>query len=171
MSASPRESPRQFDFVIVLVSVVLCFLAYSLAAWMGIGRGLLFPSRAELGTRLPAFAALSGRLASNAAPCGRPGPPVTQEARAGRGVQNVEIDVTDHFSPNTVLARRHIPLQLDLHRYSASRCSSLFRIPAFRVSRRLSHGEVTRVVIFPSRAGRYRFTCGLGMMSGWIVVR
>jgi len=154
-----------------LATVVGVFFLYSLAALLGLGRGLLFPSSASLGERLPSLRVVARGLKAASAPCGTRGPLVRREAEAQNGVQSVVVDVTDHFSPNVIIARRHIPLRMYFRRQSSNPCSELLEIPGFHVRRPLRHEETTSIVIFPTRAGRYVFSCERGMMTGIILVR
>jgi plastocyanin domain-containing protein len=101
---------------------------------------------------------------------GRTAPVVAAAAADGAAVPEVVITVDGGYSPNVVQARAGVPLRLVFDRRDDSSCSEEIVMPAFGVRRFLPSGERTIVEFTPPTAGRYPFTCGMGMLRGTVVV-
>ncbi len=90
----------------------------------------------------------------------------TGEATAG----DVVITVDGGYSPSVVRGKVGAPLRLVFDRVDDSSCSEEIVMSDFGVRRFLPSGEQTTVEITPTKAGRYPFTCGMGMLRGAVVV-
>jgi plastocyanin domain-containing protein len=101
---------------------------------------------------------------------GRTAPAVAAAAADGAAVPEVVITVDGGYSPSVVQARAGVPLRLVFDRRDDSSCSEEIVMPAFGVRRFLPSGERTIVEFTPPPAGRYPFTCGMGMLRGTVVV-
>jgi plastocyanin domain-containing protein len=95
---------------------------------------------------------------------------VAAAAADGAAVPEVVITVDGGYSPSVVQARAGVPLRLVFDRRDDSSCSEEIVMPAFGVRRFLPSGERTIVEFTPPTAGRYPFTCGMGMLRGTVVV-
>lgn len=91
-------------------------------------------------------------------------------AAAGTGPQRIGIEVKGGYSPSIVRVQAGRPVRLELHRDETSGCSEEFVLGEFGVRRYLPAHETTAVEFTPERAGRYEFTCGMGMLRGTLVV-
>ncbi len=84
---------------------------------------------------------------------------------------DIAIDVhADGYTPNavTVPAGRVVTFNLTTEKNSG--CTSVFRIPKLGISKNLPTSGTSQITAqFPS-AGRYTFTCGMGMYSGTVNV-
>lgn len=90
-------------------------------------------------------------------------------ARSG-GTQEVTIEVKGGYSPATVHVRRGAPVRLVFDRQETSGCSEEVVLGDFGIRRFLPAHAKTTVEFTPDEAGRYEFTCGMGMLRGTIVV-
>jgi len=104
--------------------------------------------------RTPAAAVVAARVAA-------PG--------SAGSVAEVEITVDGGYSPNAVRVRAGAPVRLVFHRVDDSSCSEEVVIPDFGVRKFLPTGERTTIEITPPAAGRYGFTCGMGMLRGTVI--
>ncbi len=82
---------------------------------------------------------------------------------------NVTINVLPNgYDPNSVTVPAGQPVTLSLAAKGRLGCTSVFRIPRLNVEEQLAPNSVTPVAVtFPS-AGRYTFSCGMGMYTGTI---
>ncbi|HVF55509.1 MAG TPA: cupredoxin domain-containing protein [Pyrinomonadaceae bacterium] len=86
------------------------------------------------------------------------------------GVQRVRITVKGGYSPDVVVVKRGVPVELDFYRDEASSCTEQVVFPDFRISRRLPAFETTPIELTPDREGEFAFTCGMNMVRGKLVV-
>jgi plastocyanin domain-containing protein len=95
----------------------------------------------------------------------------TAKAAVGAGgVQEVRIRVEGGYEPAEVTVKRGVPVRMLFDRQEASGCSEELVLPDFGVRRFLAPFEETVVELTPEEAGRYEFTCGMGMLRGRLVV-
>jgi P-type Cu+ transporter len=88
----------------------------------------------------------------------------------GSGTQQVTIVVEGGYSPDTVIARRGVPLTLVFDRRESSPCSDEIVLPDFGVRRALPAHAKTAIEIVPQREGEFPFSCGMNMLHGKIRV-
>ena len=93
----------------------------------------------------------------------------TAVATAG-GVQEVGITVKGGYTPAVVHAKEGTPLRLIFDRQETSSCSEEIVIGDFGIKRFLPAFQKTVVELTPDRAGRFDFTCGMGMLHGTLIV-
>jgi plastocyanin domain-containing protein len=91
-------------------------------------------------------------------------------AAGAGGIQEVEVVVLGGYSPGSVRLKRGVPARLVFDRQEVSSCSEEVVIPDFGIRRFLPAHQKTAVDITPQQAGRYEFTCGMGMLRGQITV-
>ncbi|MDO8682880.1 MAG: cupredoxin domain-containing protein [Armatimonadota bacterium] len=91
-------------------------------------------------------------------------------AAAGEGMQELSVTVKGGYSPSLLVLRKGVPARINFTRNETSDCSEFVVIPDFNVSRKLPAFEATPVEFMPDRAGEFRFTCGMGMYQGTLIV-
>lgn len=91
------------------------------------------------------------------------------EGTAAASATSVAIDVLPNgYSPNEVTVPAGQEVTLALSAKGRLGCTSIFRIPKLNVDEQVKQTGVTSLVVtFPS-AGRYTFSCGMGMYTGTI---
>lgn len=94
---------------------------------------------------------------------------VAASAHTG-GVQEIAVEVRGGYSPAVIRVERGFPVRLVFDRQETSGCSEEVVIPEFGIRRYLPAHEKTVVEFTPDTAGRYEFTCGMGMLRGGIIV-
>ena len=87
------------------------------------------------------------------------------------GVQQIDITVKSGYSPDVIEVERGKPVQLSFYRDEENSCSEELLIPDFSIRRDLPAFQTTLVELLPQQAGRFEFTCGMGMLRGALVVK
>ena len=87
------------------------------------------------------------------------------------GVQEVDITVKGGYSPDVIEVERGKPVQLHFYRDEENSCSEELLMPDFSIRRDLPAFQTTLVELLPQEAGRFEFTCGMGMLRGALVVK
>jgi RND family efflux transporter MFP subunit len=104
----------------------------------------------------------------------RPASPSQQERRAEAmtdGVQSVSVSVSGTgFQPDMIRLKRGIPARLTFVRNIEETCATAIVIASFNIKRDLPFKEPVVVEITPTKRGEFKFTCGMGMLSGKIIV-
>ncbi|MEO8431876.1 MAG: cupredoxin domain-containing protein [Acidobacteriota bacterium] len=98
----------------------------------------------------------------------RPGTRATA-APAGEG-DSVTIRIEGGYDPDTVIARRGVPLTIVFDRRESSPCSDEIVMPEFGIRQSLLANGRTNVRILPARTGEFPFACGMNMLHGKIQV-
>ncbi|HEX2717391.1 MAG TPA: cupredoxin domain-containing protein [Gemmatimonadaceae bacterium] len=91
-------------------------------------------------------------------------------APTGGGAAEATIVVRGGYTPSAIRAKAGQPLRLVFDRQDDSSCSEEIVLPDFGIRRYLPTGAKTAIEVTPPRAGRYEFTCGMGMLHGALVV-
>ena len=86
------------------------------------------------------------------------------------GIQRVRVTVKGGYSPDVVVVKKGVPVELDFYRDEASSCTEEVVFGDFQISRRLPAFETTTVRLTPERAGTFAFNCGMNMVRGKLVV-
>jgi len=90
---------------------------------------------------------------------------------AADGVVEVPLVIKDtQYVPNAVSIPADQPVRLVVDRQEDLACSNQLVLPQLGISVPLADNAVTVVDIPPTKAGVYGMTCGMGMMSGTLVV-
>lgn len=88
------------------------------------------------------------------------------------GVQYRTILVTSEgYRPAAIRLRRAVPARLTFIRKTADSCGTEIRIPAYNIHQSLPLNVPVVVQITPNRSGRFKFTCGMDMFRGAVVVQ
>ena len=87
------------------------------------------------------------------------------------GMQEVDITVKGGYSPDVIEVERGKPVQLHFYRDEENSCSEEVLMPDFSIRRELPAFQTTLVELLPKEAGRFVFTCGMGMLRGTLVVK
>jgi len=87
------------------------------------------------------------------------------------GTQHIEITVDGGYQPQVVELKAGVPARLVFHRKDPSGCLEEVLLPDFGVAKSLPLGEKTTIEIQPAKPGQYKYTCGMQMFSGQVVVK
>jgi plastocyanin domain-containing protein len=94
-----------------------------------------------------------------------------QMAEQSGGIQQIEITVDGGYLPRVVQLKAGVPAKLIFTRRDPSACLEEVLLPDFGVSRNLAVGQKTTIEITPDKPGEYKYTCGMQMFSGQVIVK
>jgi heme/copper-type cytochrome/quinol oxidase subunit 2 len=96
---------------------------------------------------------------------------IAREWRVRDGVATFDLVISDtRFVPDTVRLPAGRPARIRVDRREAVACSDQLAIPQLGVLADLMPNGITIVEVPAGVAGSYTLTCGMGMMSGTLVV-
>jgi sulfite exporter TauE/SafE len=94
-----------------------------------------------------------------------------QFAVGADGVVEIPLSIVNTaYVPETVQAPAHTPFRLVIDRKEDLACSDQFVVTAANIKVDLTPNGVTKVDMPAMKAGSYQMTCGMGMMSGTLLV-
>jgi sulfite exporter TauE/SafE len=89
-----------------------------------------------------------------------------------RGVQKVTINVTaTGYSPKYITVKKGVPVDLTLQSNDAYSCASEFVMKAFNINTRLKPTDTKTITFTPQQAGKFQFSCAMGMYRGTFEVQ
>jgi thiol-disulfide isomerase/thioredoxin len=95
-------------------------------------------------------------------------PPTRKQVKA----TTATILIGDHgYQPSKVSLRQGIPARLTFIRKTEQTCGTEIVIPAYKINRPLPLNVPVVVRFTPRKSGRYKFTCGMDMFRGALVVK
>ena len=86
------------------------------------------------------------------------------------GVQQVDVHVKGGYSPDVIVVKEGVPVQLNFYRDETSSCSEQIVFSDFGITRNLPAYKTTSVRFTPDKAGEFIFTCGMNMLRGKLIV-
>jgi plastocyanin domain-containing protein len=86
------------------------------------------------------------------------------------GMQQIKVTVKGGYTPDVIVVKRGLPVELDFYRDETSNCTERVVFGDFGISRTLPAFETTPVRFTPERAGEFTFTCGMNMVRGKLIV-
>jgi len=99
------------------------------------------------------------------------GPRKAEKATVVSGVQEVHISVSGAYSPSRINVEVGKPVRLIFDRRENEPCSELVLIPDFQIQKDLPAFRQTVIEFTPDKVGEFRFTCGMGMYQGMLIVQ
>ena len=113
-----------------------------------------------------AASAGAGRLAAPALGVAVTADAVTAVSGGPASAQAATVTVAGGYHPDRLLARAGAPLRLVFDRREEGACSERVVFPSLGVEAELAAHDRTVVDLPPLAAGRYEFSCGMGMLHG-----
>lgn len=132
-----------------------------------------------LGAALILAAACSKAPESTATQTNTPAPATTTAAApatdtpatAGAGVQEHTIEVAGMFTPASVTLKAGQPAKLHFHRGTAATCGDEIVFPELNVRQKIAANETITIDVPAQEARTLKFSCGMNMMQGTVVVQ
>lgn len=85
------------------------------------------------------------------------------------GYQVVEMIQANGYKPNRLTIKKGVPVKWVITSTNPYNCSTYLVVPALRLSKALEAGE--NIIEFtPASTGRIKFTCSMGMYTGYFNV-
>lgn len=91
------------------------------------------------------------------------------DSRVKNGVQIVEMTQAIGYSPNHLTIKKDIPVKWLVNSTNPYSCSSYLVVPGLGISKALQAGANV-IEFMPTKVGTIKFTCGMGMYSGYFNV-
>ncbi|HUR96479.1 MAG TPA: cupredoxin domain-containing protein [Pyrinomonadaceae bacterium] len=86
-------------------------------------------------------------------------------------IQNVTVNLTAQgYNPSVVRLRKGVRARLTFIRKTDETCGQQLLIPAYNITRDLPLNQPVTVKFTPKRNGTFRFTCGMNMLRGKLLV-
>lgn len=92
-------------------------------------------------------------------------------AAVDQGQQTVEIRVDGGYTPNTVTLKQGVPAKLIFNRKDPSACLEEVVFPDFGIHEKLPINQTHEIKLDTSKAGEYKYACGMNMFFGKVVVK
>jgi uncharacterized protein len=95
---------------------------------------------------------------------------VAGTATTANGGQQIVVEASSGYSPNTITAKAGVATNLVVHSVNAAGCIRSFTIPSLNVNEVIPENGETTIPLGVLKAGRIAFACGMGMYTGTITV-
>ena len=93
------------------------------------------------------------------------------EVLATSSNQPIRIEVSSKgYTPKTIGVKKGKPVALEFHRADSDNCGEKIVFPSLKLERDLPVGEKVLIEITPEKAGELKFTCGMDMFRGKLLV-
>ena len=86
------------------------------------------------------------------------------------GGQQIKVTVKGGYSPDVIVVKKGIPVELDFYRDEASSCTEEVVFGDFGISRKLPAFKTTPIRFTPDKTGEFTFACGMNMVRGKLIV-
>jgi hypothetical protein len=96
---------------------------------------------------------------------------IQKAAKAVGSEQVIDLTVNGNYNPNYITAKAGLPLRIKIDHPSQGGCDGTLVFPDLGIRKDLAPASRDEIVIGPAKAGTYRFTCGMGMLSGTLVLK
>ncbi|MBI5215909.1 MAG: efflux RND transporter periplasmic adaptor subunit [Ignavibacteriae bacterium] len=83
---------------------------------------------------------------------------------------DARIIVDGNYTPNIIHAKRGKKLTIAFERHDESKCTDEVVFEDFNIRKKLPSHQTTLIEITPQEAGEFRFTCGMDMVEGKLIV-
>lgn len=93
-------------------------------------------------------------------------------AEAKPTVQSRSVKITERgFEPYTLTVRRGVRTRITFLRTTDDTCAKEVVFPDFGIKRDLPLNQAVVIMLVPNKKGEFRFTCGMNMMNGKLIVQ
>ncbi len=95
----------------------------------------------------------------------------SEDGHKGHQMKNEATIIVDgNYTPNVIHATRGEKLTIAFERHDESRCTDEVVFEDFNIRKKLPSHQTTLIEITPNEAGEFRFTCGMEMVEGKLIV-
>jgi hypothetical protein len=171
-AAADRTAQVNRWLIVALLAMVAFFATYRYAEARSAASPTATPAAAVAGAPVAGQPG-AGAAGQAAGGCcgggGTAGPAVSKQADVSGGVQKITVDLSSgSYNPNQIVFKAGLPAQITFGQGSG--CLSYVQSQDLSFAEDLTGGPKT-VQIPALKAGTYSFTCGMGMVSGSVVVK
>lgn len=94
-----------------------------------------------------------------------------KEAVMKTGYQEIDIYISSSkYSPNTITAKKNIPLRINLHADENAGCAREIVFPDFGIDEIVPAGGKETIEILPIQEGEFKFRCSMDMIRGKLII-
>lgn len=94
------------------------------------------------------------------------------QGQQGKPRKTITVKITKKgFEPKELWLPRDVPVRIIFIRQTAETCGTEVVFPAYQISQRLPLNKPVKVEFTPSKEGELKFTCGMDMLHGKVVVQ
>ena len=86
-------------------------------------------------------------------------------------LNKVDITVSGGFSPKMITIQKGKPTKINFLRTDSSDCLSEVVLSDFKIRKELPLNQKVNIEITPQKVGEYKFTCGMNIYYGKIIVK
>ena len=83
----------------------------------------------------------------------------------------IDIIVDGGYNPSKIVIRNNQPITLNFIRKDSNTCLEEVVLPDFKIKKYLPLGKKVSIVIKPTKAATFPFSCGMNMFNGKIIVK
>lgn len=98
-----------------------------------------------------------------------PKPVADHVAKASNEIVRIEV-ASNGYTPKTIAVRKGQTVRLQFLRKDTNNCGDELVFPTMNIKRTLPVGEVVEVDVTPEQSGEIKFSCGMDMMRGKLIV-
>lgn len=96
---------------------------------------------------------------------------ITKEASIKNDYQEVDMQIkADGYSPDVIIAKKGIPLKINLTSDNDAGCAIDIVFPEFNINRTVPAGSSEVIEIMPERKGTYNYRCSMDMYRGKLII-
>ncbi len=96
----------------------------------------------------------------------------SKEAIVNGNYQEIELQITaTRYSPSTIIAKKGIPLRINLNADSNAGCTREILFPDFGIDKIVPAGGKETIEINPTEKGEFKFRCSMDMAKGVLIVK
>lgn len=82
----------------------------------------------------------------------------------------VDIQVDGGYTPAVITVKKDRPVTLNFRRTDPSDCLEEVVLSDFQIKKQLPLNQTVPVTVTPNKAGSFKFSCGMNMVHGTLVV-
>jgi len=96
---------------------------------------------------------------------------ITKETSIKNDYQEVDLQIkADGYSPDVIIAKKGIPLKINLTSDNDAGCAIDIVFPEFNINRTVPAGSSEVIEIMPEREGTYNYRCSMDMYRGKLII-
>ena len=86
-------------------------------------------------------------------------------------LQEITVRVKGGYDPDVIVVKKGIPVRLNFYRDETADCSEIIVFGEWDIRKPLPAFKTTPIEFTPQKEGEYKFSCGMGMLKGRLIVR
>lgn len=91
-------------------------------------------------------------------------------AKQAKGIQKATITINNGYSPSSIKVKKGTPVELTFVGGKNIGCGGTVVFKSLKISKSVAVGKSVVIKFTPTKKGEIPFTCGMGMLSGKVVV-